>query len=174
MAWLCTVVPLVVLTHTAVAQPPVVATPCDKYLPANAVSGLLVGKPTINRYSEMANLPGDGCEWGVSGPAEDFAMVDFAIVHVPQTPFSTYEGMSPGGKPLPGVGDRADAFATKDSNIPNAKETDFMARKGDFMCFAELDRTDGPPGEKLIVTDDDQALAIQLGKLCTIGFGATP
>ncbi len=160
--------------HPAKAQQAIIATPCDKYLPASTVSGLLVGKPVINRYSMTGNADGEGCEWGVSDTQSNFAMVDFAILRGLKLSFADLVTLNGGGKPLPGVGDRAEQFATKDSNIPNAKETDVMAQKGDMTCYAQLHRTDGSPGEKLIVTQDDQAVAAQLGKLCSIGFLAGP
>ncbi len=162
----------VTAVHEAKAQQAVIPTPCDKYLPASTVSGLLVGKPVINRYSMMGKAPGDGCEWGVSDAQSNFAMVDFAILRGIKLSFADLVTLDGGGSPLPGIGDRAERFATTDSNIPNAKETDVLAQKGDLICYAELHRTAGPTGEKLITTTDDQALATQLGKLCSIGFAA--
>ena len=161
--------------NEAAAQQAVIPTPCDKYLPASTVSGLLVGKPVINRYSMAATVPGDGCEWGVSDAQSNFAMVDFAINRGVKLSFSDLVTLSGGGgKSLPGVGDRAEHFPTKDSNIPNANETDIIAQKGDMTCYAQLHRTNGLPGQKLTVTQDDAAVAAQLGKLCSIGFSVGP
>jgi hypothetical protein len=160
--------------HQAKAQQAVIPTPCDRYLPASTVSGLLVGRPVINRYSMSGNRAGEGCEWGVSDAHSNFAMVDFAILKGLKMSFATLVTLHGGGKPLPGVGDRAEQFASSDSNIPNAKETDVMAQKGGMTCYAQLHRTDGSPGEKLTVTQDDQAIAARLGKLCSIRFLADP
>lgn len=157
---------------SAKAQPAVVPTACDKYLPASTVSGQLGGKPVINRYSMTGKALGDGCEWAVSDGQSNFAIVDFAIFHGMKLSFADLVTLTGGGSPLPGIGDRAEQFATTDSNIPNAKETQVMAQKGDMTCYAQLHRTNGPPGEKLIATTDDHALATQLGKLCSIGFAA--
>jgi hypothetical protein len=172
--WLSLFLLTATFVHQAKAQQAIVATPCDKYLPASTVSGLLVGKPAINRYSMSGNAAGEGCEWGVSDTQSNFAMVDFAILRGLKMSFADLVTLNGDGKPLPGVGDRAEQFATTNSNIPNAKETDVMAQKGDRTCYAQLHRTNGAPGEKLTVTQDDQAVAAQLGKLCSIGFSAGP
>ena len=100
-------------------------------------------------------------------------MVVYFILRGLKTSFSANQAtLNGGGKPLPGAGDRAERFGTADSNVPNAKETDVIAQKGDMKCYAQLHATADPSGEKLIVTQDDRPVAAQFGKLCSLRFSA--
>jgi hypothetical protein len=72
---------------------------------------------------------------------------------------------------VPGIGDEAIGTPTKDSNIPNAKETDFFSRKGRLQCIAQLHRSNGE-GEKLVIPTTDGAVAAKLGALCNKLFAA--
>jgi hypothetical protein len=156
------------LAHAQQASP---QTPCDKYLTAATVSGLLAGRPALNRYSQTEDEAADGCQWGLSD-GTNFAMVDFSIEPQVATAFTNIEQMYPSHKTLAGVGDHADEFPTKPSNIPNAVETDVMAQKGGIICYAQLHRSNGPAGAKFIVQQDDDKIAAQLGKLCSLGFAS--
>ena len=60
---------------------------------------------------------------------------------------------------------------TKNSNAPNAKETDLYARKGKLQCIAQLHRSKGD-GEKLVVPTTDGAIAAKFGALCNKLFAA--
>jgi hypothetical protein len=69
-------------------------------------------------------------------------------------------------KALKGVGDEAYDKGVAESNIPNATEIEIYARKGDWLCVAELHRTNGAAGDSLLVTTDAGVISEKLGALC--------
>jgi hypothetical protein len=77
----------------------------------------------------------------------------------------------PARKSVAGIGDEAFGTSTKNSNVPNAKETDLFARKGRLQCIVQLHRSNGD-GEKLVVPTTDGAVAAKLGALCKKLFAA--
>jgi hypothetical protein len=145
--------------------------PCDKELSVNDVDGILTGKATINHYSMSESRPGNGCELGVS--ASGVAFVDISIESGGAQAFQNRLTMfvPPPRKSVAGVGDEAYGIPTKDSNIPDAKETDLYARKGNLQCVVELHRSNGA-GEKLVIPAGDDAIAAKLGGLCNKLFAA--
>jgi hypothetical protein len=154
-------------TNVAVAAISTVPTPCDKELSVSDASGILKGTPAINRYSMGASAPGEGCELGVGDGNPGIAMIDIAVKGHAANYISLMRQTS--AKPprqLKGVGDEAFDRGSSDSNIPDATEIEVYARKGDWICIASLHRTNGAPGEKLLVTTEAAAIADRLGDLC--------
>jgi hypothetical protein len=134
------------------------------------VQGILTGKTTINHYSMSESNPGEGCSLGVTG--NGWAFVDISIRQGDLQAFQTLLFFAPKSrKSVAGVGDEAFGTPTKDSNVPNAKETDLWARKGKLQCIVELHRSNGD-GEKLVVPTTDGAIAAKLGGLCNKLFAA--
>jgi hypothetical protein len=144
--------------------------PCDKELSVSDAEGILTGKANVTHYSMSASKPGEGCELGVSG--NGVAFIDVSIRHGGPETFQTLLFFVPRPrKPLPGIGDEAYGAPTKASNIPDAKETDFYARKGNLQCLVQLHRMNGG-GEKLVIPATDDAIAAKLGGLCVKLFAA--
>jgi hypothetical protein len=150
------------------AKPPRPPDPCDKgQFSVDDVRDILTGKATVNHYSMSESTPGEGCAIGVvSVVGKGFAQVDISIREGDLQSYQNLIFFVP--KPhtsMPGIGDEAFGTATKESNIPNAKETDLFARKGRFQCIAQLHRSNGD-GEKLVIPPTDGAVAAKLGALC--------
>jgi hypothetical protein len=137
--------------------------PCDKDLTVNDVRGILSGKATINHYSMSESSPGEGCTLGVTG--HGWALVDISIRHGDPQSFQTLVLLALSRRAVPGIGDAAFTTPTKNSNMPNAKETDLYARKGNLQCIAQLHRSNGD-GEKLVLLTGDGAITAKLGALC--------
>jgi hypothetical protein len=145
-------------------------TPCDKELSVKDAVGILAGTATINHYSMSASKHEEGCEFGVTG-AGGFAMVDFAVKDAGPQFFQNMLLLgSKNRKPLPGVGDEAYNFGSMDSNIPDATETDIIARKGALTCIVQLHRAKA--AEKLVIPANDDEIAKKLGGLCDKVFAA--
>jgi hypothetical protein len=162
---------LIALVGTSIVTAPALATdaprppdPCDKELSVDDVQGILTGKATINHYSMSQSTPGEGCELGVTG--NGWAFVDISIR---QGDLQSFQNLlffvPPPRKSVPGVGDQAYGAPTKDSNAPDAKETDLYALKGHLQCLVQLHRSKGD-GEKLVIPATDDAIAAKLGGLC--------
>jgi hypothetical protein len=145
--------------------------PCDrKELSVDDVRDILVGKATINHYSMSESYPGEGCTIGVGG--KGWALVDISIREGDVQSFQNrIFFVAPPRTAVPGIGDEAIATATKESNVPNAKETDLFSRKGRLQCIAQLHRSNGD-GEKVVVPATDAAIAAKLGALCKKLFSA--
>jgi hypothetical protein len=152
------------------AQDPRPPDPCDKELSVDDVQGILIGKAKINHYSMSESVPGEGCTLGVTG--RGWAMVDISLR---QGDLQSFQNLlvfvPPPHNSVTGIGDEAFGTSTKESNVPNAKETDLFARKGRLQCIVQLHRSNGD-GEKLIVPTTDGAIAAQLGALCKKLFTA--
>ena len=144
--------------------------PCDKDLSVDDVQGILTGKAKINHYSMSESNPGEGCTLGVTGSG--WALVDISIR---QGDIQSFQNLiffvPPARKSVAGIGDEAFGTSTKNSNVPNAKETDLFARKGRLQCIVQLHRSNGD-GEKLVVPTTDGAVAAKLGALCKKLFAA--
>jgi hypothetical protein len=157
--------------QASAAKPPRAPDPCDRgQFSVDDVRDILTGKATINHYSMSESTPGEGCTIGVAG--RGFAMVDISLREGDSQSYQNLIFFVP--KPhtaMPGIGDEAFATATKDSNIPNAKETDLFARQGRLQCIAQLHRSKGD-GEKLVIPTTDGAEAAKLGALCRKLFAA--
>ena len=157
----------------AAAKAPRPPDPCDRgQFSVNDVRDILAGKATINHYSMSESMPGEGCTIGVAG--KGFALVDISMREGDSQSYQNLIFFVP--KPhisMPGIGDEAFATATKQSNIPNAKETDVFARKGRLQCIAQLHRSHGD-GEKLVIPTTDSAVTAKLGALCRKLFAAHP
>jgi hypothetical protein len=152
------------------AKAPRPSDPCDKELSVDDVQGILIGKAKINHYSMSESNPGEGCSLGVTGSG--WAFVDISIRQGDMQSFQTLLFfVPPSRKSVAGIGDEAFSTPTKDSNVPNAKETDLYARKGKLQCIVELHRSNGD-GEKLLVPTTDGAVAAKLGALCNKLFAA--
>jgi hypothetical protein len=147
-------------------------TPCEKEISPGDAAGLLKGKAEINHYSMGASLPGEGCELGVHDGSNNIAMIDISARKGAHEALQMAVQITPSAKPFPGVGDEAFDFGQSDSNIPDAQQYEIRARKGDLLCTAELHRSNGAPGEALLVSADPQKIAVQLGALCTKIFAA--
>jgi hypothetical protein len=148
------------------------ATPCDGPLGVKDVAGILAGTARVNHASMSAAAPGEGCEMGVEGD-RTFALVDISRHKGDKQAFDTLMSLAPPDRtPLKGVGDAAYGFATRASSIPDAKETDVFAHKGDAICVVQLHRTDSPAGRKLVIPNAD-ALPEMLGALCQKMFAAS-
>jgi hypothetical protein len=145
--------------------------PCDKgQVSIDDVRDILAGKATVNHYSMSESTPGEGCSIGVAG--KGFALVDISMREGDLQSYQNLIIFVP--KPhtsMPGIGDEAFSTATKESNMPNAKETDLFARKGRLQCIAQLHRSNGD-GEKLVIPTTDAAVAAKLGALCKKLFAA--
>jgi hypothetical protein len=155
------------LSSHAMAADAIVPTPCDKELSVGDASGILKGTPRINRYSMSGRLPGEGCELGVGDGNPAIAMIDIAVKDRAANYISMMKQI--GGKnlkALKGVGDEAYDKGSYESNIPDATEIEIYARKGDWLCVAELHRTNGVAGDSLLVTTDAGAISEKLGALC--------
>lgn len=139
-------------------------TPCDGDLSVKDASDLISVPVSINHYSMAATVPGDGCELGAGQSFSAF--VDIAIKKPPQQFYANMLQLGGPHKPLPGVGDDAISFATADSNIPDAKEIDILARKGDWVCQANLIHKNGKAGDAVLVSTNDDENAKKLGALC--------
>jgi hypothetical protein len=153
------------------AKLPRLPDPCDKgQFSIDDVRDILAGKATINHYSMSESMPGEGCTIGVAG--KGFALVDISIR---EGDLQSYQNrIFFVAKPhisVTGIGDEAFGTATKESNIPNAKETDLFARKGRLQCIAQLHRSNGD-GEKLVIARTDGAVTAKLGALCKKLFAA--
>jgi hypothetical protein len=145
-------------------------TPCDGELSVKDAADLINVAVSINHYSMVATMPGDGCELG-AGQAFS-AFIDIAIKKPPQQFYANMLQLGGPHKPLPGVGDEAISLATVDSNIPDAKEIDILARKGDWVCQANLIHKNGPSGDAVLVSKNDDENAKKLGALCNKLFAA--
>jgi hypothetical protein len=143
--------------------------PCNKELSVDDVQGILNGKATITHYSMSESTPGEGCSIGVTGNGTAF--VDISIRQGDQQSFKNLLFFASSRKPIAGIGDEAFGTPTTDSNVPNSKETDLYARKGNLQCIAQLHRSNGN-GEKLVVPTTDAAIAAKLGGLCNKLFAA--
>jgi hypothetical protein len=143
--------------------------PCNKELSVDDVQGILNGKATINHYSMSESNAGEGCSIGVAGNGTAF--VDISIRQGDLQSFKNLIFFASSRKPVAGIGDEAFATPTTDSNVPNSKETDLYARKGNLQCIAQLHRSNGN-GEKLVVPATDAAIVAKLGGLCTKLFAA--
>ncbi len=144
--------------------------PCDKELSVSDVDGILTGKATINHYSMSEGQQGEGCELGVAG--NGVAFVDISIRRGDMQSFKNLLLLvPPSRKSLAGIGDEAYGTPTTDSNVPDAKETDLYARKGNLQCLVELHRSNGS-GEKLVIPVGDDTIAAKLGGLCNKLFAA--
>ena len=144
--------------------------PCDKELSVSDADGILNGKATVNHYSMSESSPGEGCELGVTGGG--VAFIDISIRQGDKQSFQNLlYFVPPPRKAIPGIGDEAYGAPTKDSNVPNAKETDLYARKRNFQCLVQLHRSKGD-GEKLVIPATDDAIALKLGGLCNKLFAA--
>ena len=170
--------PLVALAFVAglLINPPVRAAntprppdPCNKELSVDDVQGILNGKATINHYSMSEGTPGEGCSIGVTG--NGVAFVDISIRQGDPQSFKNLLFFASSRKPVAGIGDEAFSTPTTNSNVPNSKETDLYARKGNLQCIAQLHRSNGD-GEKLVVPTTDAAIAAKLGDLCNKLFAA--
>jgi hypothetical protein len=139
---------------------------CDKHqFSVNDIRDILTGKATINHYSMSESTPGEGCTVGVAGSG--WALVDLSLREGDVQSFQNLTFFVPQPHTaVPGIGDEAFGTATKKSNVPNAKETDFFARKGRLQCIAQLHRSNGD-GEKLVVPATDGAVIAKLGALCS-------
>jgi hypothetical protein len=152
------------------ADTPRLPDPCDKELSVTDMDGILTGKATINHYSMSETQPGEGCEFGVS--ANGVAFVDISIRRGDMQSFQNLLFfVPPPRKSVAGIGDEAYGVPTKASNVPDAKETDLYARKGNLQCVVELHRSNGA-GEKLVIPAGDDAIAAKLGGLCNKLFAA--
>ena len=162
---------LSVARPASAANPPHPPDPCDKgQFSVDDVRGILTGKATVNHYSMSESTPGEGCAIGVAG--KGFAQIDISLREGDLQSYQNLIFFVP--KPhtsVPGIGDEAFGTATKKSNLPNAKETDFFARKGRLQCIAQLHRTNGD-GEKMVIPTTDGAVAAKLGALCQKLFAA--
>ena len=145
-------------------------TPCDGELSVKDAADLINVPVSINHYSMVATMPGDGCELGAGQSFSAF--VDIAIKKPPQQFYANMLQLGGPHKPLPGVGDDAISFATADSNIPDAKEIDIIARKGDWVCQANLIHKNGATGDTVLVSTNDGENAKKLGALCNKLFAA--
>jgi hypothetical protein len=144
--------------------------PCDKDLSVSDVEGILTGKAKVTHYSMSESKPGEGCELGVIG--NGVAFIDLSIRQGNKEAFQTLLFfVPPPHKPIPGIGDEAYGAPTTDSNVPDAKETDLYARKGNLQCIVQLHRTNGD-GAKLVIPATDDAIAAKLGGLCVKLFAA--
>ena len=155
----------------ASAKAPRSADPCDrKELSVDDVRDFLTGKPTINHYSMSEGIPGEGCSIGVTG--NGWAFVDISVREGDLQSFQNLiVFVAPPRTSVPGIGDEAISTATKESNVPNARETDLFVRKGRLQCIAQLHRSSGA-GEKLVVPQTDSAIVGKLGGLCKKLFAA--
>jgi hypothetical protein len=161
------------LSCHAMAADSTVPTPCDKELSVSDASGILKGTAAINRYSMSGRLPGEGCELGVGNGNPGIAMIDIAVKPRANNYIGMMKQMAPKTmKALKGVGDEAYDKGVNESNIPNTTETEIYARKGDWLCVAELHRTNGTAGDSLLVTTDPGAISEKLGALCQKIFTA--
>jgi len=144
--------------------------PCSKgELSVGDVQGILNGKATINHYSMSESKPGEGCSLGVTGNGNAF--VDISIRPGDPQSFQTLLFLATSRKSVTGIGDEAFGTPTTASNVPNYRETDLYARKGNLQCIIQLHRSNGD-GEKLVVPKTDAAIAAQLGVLCNKLFAA--
>ncbi len=147
-------------------------TPCEKELSAADFSGILVGRPTLNRYSMNARLPGDGCEMGVSD-TQNYGFVDIGVSKQ-SAGFYTNVTSYVKHTPMTGIGDEAAFLGTGPGDPPNTTATTVVARKGDLICTVEVDHSNTPKGEADIVKMSDDAMAQKLGALCAKVFAARP
>jgi hypothetical protein len=144
--------------------------PCDKELSVNDVEGTLTGKAIVKHYSMSESMPGEGCSLGVTG--NGWAFVDISMRQSDEQTFRNLLFFVPASrKRIAEIGDEAYIGATTSSNIPDAKETDFYARKGTLQCIVQLHRSNGD-GEKLVIPATDDAIATKLGGLCMRLFAA--
>ncbi len=139
-------------------------TPCDGDLSPQDAAELIHGTVSVNHYSMQGSMPGEGCELGAGQSFSAF--IDIALKKSAQQFYSTMLQFNTKHSPLPGVGDDAVSFGTVESNIPDAKEINIMARKGDWVCEAELIHKNGPIGDKAMVSANDDDNAKKLGALC--------
>jgi hypothetical protein len=152
------------------ADPPRAPDPCDKDLSVADVGSILNGKPNITHYSMSETTPGEGCELGVA--ADGVAFVDISIRRGDKQAFQAQLFfVPPTRKAMAGVGDEAFFAPTTKSNVPDYKETDIWAHKGNLICIVQLHRSNGN-GEKLVVPASDDAIRNALGTLCNRLFAA--
>jgi hypothetical protein len=134
-------------------------------LSANDAAGILVGTVTIKPYSMRASAHEEGGELGMTG-AGGFALVDFAIRNADPQIFQALLPVDPETrKPLPGGGDEAYYFVGMASKIPDAVESDSLARERPLTCIVQRHRSKG--AEKLVIPASNTAIATELGGLCT-------
>jgi hypothetical protein len=144
--------------------------PCDKDISVADVRGILNGKPNITHYSMSESTPGEGCTLGVT--ADGVAFVDISIRQGDKQAFQTLLFfVPPSRKAMAGVGEEAYFVPTTKSNVPDYKETDIWARKGNLICIVQLHRSNGN-GEKLFIPATDEAIGSALGTLCNKLFVA--
>jgi hypothetical protein len=146
-------------------------TPCDKELSTKDAADLINVPVSINHYSMSASTPGEGCELGAGKSFS--AMIDIAIRKGGEPHYTMLTQFLPHSKPVAGIGDAAVSSGTIDSNIPGSKEINVYARKGDWVCIAELIHKPGD-GDKVLVTAGDDDNARKLGALCAKIFAARP
>ena len=146
-------------------------TPCDRELSTNDAADLINVPVSINHYSMSASTPGEGCELGAGKSFS--AMIDIAIKKGGENYYTMLTQFLQHAKPVPGIGDGAMTSGTIDSNIPGGKEIDLYARKGDWVCIAELIHMPGD-GDKVLVSPGDDDNARKLGALCAKLFAARP
>jgi len=139
-------------------------TPCDKELSTGDAADLINVPVSINHYSMSASTPGEGCELGADKSFS--AMIDIAIKKGTAQYYTMLTQGVAASTPVPGVGDAAASTGTIDSNIPGGKEIDVYARKGDWICIAELIHKPGD-GDKVLVSAADGDNARKLGALCS-------
>jgi hypothetical protein len=145
-------------------------TPCDGDLSVKDAVDLINGQTAVNHYSMLASMPGEGCELGAGQSFSAF--IDIAITKSKPQFYANMLQFNSKHNPLPGVGDEAVSFGTVDSNIPDAKEINIMARKGEWVCRAELIHKNGQVGDKVLVSTNDDENAKKLGALCSKLFVA--
>lgn len=158
-------------------------TPCDKELSPSDVADIIAAPISINHYSMAAGAPGEGCEFGSGSGAEFIAFIDIAAkktfvnIGTAKTSAERFADLSsaaihPARKPLVGVGDEAYDFGNEDSNMPNAKDQEVMARKGAVICIATLTRHEDAHGDKAVLPKNGDEIAKKLGGLCNKVFAA--
>lgn len=145
-------------------------TPCDGDLSVKDAADLINVPVSINHYSMSATQPGEGCELGAGQSFSAF--IDIAVKKPPSPYFANMMQLGGPHQSLPGVGDEAVSYPSADSNIPDAREIRVMARKGDWVCDAELIHKNGAAGDKVLVSSSDDENAKKLGALCNKLFAA--
>jgi hypothetical protein len=145
-------------------------TPCDGDLSVKDAADLINGQTSVNHYSMLASMPGEGCELGAGQSFSAF--IDIAITKSKPQFYANMLQLNAKHNPLPAVGDEAVSFGTVDSNIPDAKEINIMSRKGEWVCQAELIHKNGQVGDKALVSTNDDENAKKLGALCNKLFVA--
>ena len=136
-------------------------TPCDRELSVRDVAPIVLTPVSVNHYSMSAQMPGEGCELGNGN-----AMVDFSMRPGDAQLYALLSSGEKNALPLAGVGEAAVRTEVFDSNIPNWRETDILARKGGLICTVQLHFEKSPAGEKAVTPMRGEALSAALGQLC--------